>query len=288
MFLVARIAGTVTKENAAALALGVVGNSARSNYEVVIRRALELAESTAATTAWPDSTTLGNLPPDAMAEIAGELGIPGTALAQALAEQKAGANRPRTISDRLLGEASVSASHRCGFDESNAQQRMHGWLERGHGLRTRTAADGVVVGHRRRGAVGRMSNAVRKARGEGGLSSSREVRAAVVSLGENTTGLSVVADLSDQRTKSVVAGAFTTAGAASLSGVVLIFTPFAALGLPVAAAAGFLVARLSHRSTVRRFATEVELTVDAVAAGAEPSTAASAVADRLRSRRKLP
>ncbi len=254
----------------------------QSENRIVIRRALELADvpETAAGAVEPASLT--NLPTDAVHEIADELNIPKAALAQALAEHSAGVNAATSISERVLGPRFVSASHRSGFGEESTKKQLTLWLERGHGLRTRTTSGGIVVGHRRRGAVGRVSNTVRKARGEQGLSTSREVRAAVVSVGPDDTGLSVVADLADQRAKSVAAGAITSVGAAGVAGFALIFTPFAFIGLPVSAIAGLAVARLTHRSTVRRVATEVEMTVGAVASGQKPTGMVESVVNRLR------
>ncbi len=266
-----------------ALGLGSVGRSeAQSDYQLVIRRALELADVDETAGGPVEPVSLSNLPREAVQEIADELGIPQAALAQALAEHSAGVNQDSSLAERVLGARFVSASHRCGFEEENAKQRLYSWFERGHGLRTRTTAEGLVVGHRRRGAVGRVSNTVRKARGEQGLSTSREVRAAVVSVGSNNTGLSVVADVSDQRAKSVAAGAVTTAGAAGVASIVLLFTPVGLIGLPVSVIAGFTVARLTHRSTVRRVKAEVEMTVDAVASGQQPAGVVASVVNRLR------
>ncbi len=257
-------------------------SSPESDFQVVVRRALDLANVPTTAGGPVEPASLTNLPPETVREIAGELGIAESALAQALAEHFSGSNREVSLADRVLGPSRVSASHRCGFDEKATQEHIQVWLQRGHGLRTRTSPDGVVVGHRRRGAVGRLSNSVRKARGEQGLSTSREVRAAAVGVGEENTGLSVVADVTDQRAKSLVAGAVTTAGAASVSGLLLLVTSFAAVGLPVALAGGYAVARLTHRATVRRVATEVEITVDAIAVGEDPPNAITSVTNRFR------
>ncbi|MCP5033804.1 MAG: hypothetical protein GY939_18550 [Actinomycetia bacterium] len=252
---------------------------------VVLHRAIELSDSGVL-------VTNESFPMTSVEQVAAELQIPLTALAEALAEYRAGAlsvdadGAKRTLLDRLVGPAQVKVGHRTGMPEEVTTARLREWLKRRHRLRIRVNPQGVVIGVRRRGAVPLAVRRVRSATGRAGLSGVREVRGAVVAVEEGHTAFCVVADVSDVRARSVIVGsAMALGGVAVVSTAAVVTAPVTLVGVPVVVGAGWATSRLSHRHRLKRVTEEVEMTADEIAAGAEPPNLVSEIGSRLGSPR---
>jgi hypothetical protein len=254
--------------------------------EQVLRRAIELADQ--------PTLVVDRFPQSTVEEVAAELQVPVAAVADALAEYRAGgltvasgaeAGR-RSVLDRLVGPGHVMVRHRTGIPEEATVARLGEWLRRQHRMRIRVAGHGIVVGVRRRGVMPAALRGVRSAAGRGGLSGLREVRGAAVAVEEGSTSFCVVADVSEQRTRSVIVGsAVALGGAAVVSTAAVVSAPVTLVGVPVMVGAGWATSRLTHRYRLRRIAEEVEITADEVAAGAEPPSLMADLSNRFGSRR---
>lgn len=265
-----------------------------ADSEIVLRRAIELSGE--------NVVVAQRMPVATLEEVAAELDFPASAVADALAEYRAGAlvRNPesagggtelveprRTILDRLIGPGTVTVRHRTGLPEGDVAESLGRWLKRGHRLRVRINREGAVVGVRRRGVVPSMARSVRSATGTAGLAGVKEVRAAAVGAEEGSTSLCLVADVTDARTQSVVAGStVAVGGAVVVSAAAVVAGPVTLAGVPVAVGIGWVTSRLTHRRRVRRIAEEVEMTADNVAAGASPPTITDEIVDRLTPRRR--
>jgi len=265
-----------------------------ADSERVLRRAIELSvENVVVAEQFPVST---------LEQVAAELHVPITAVADALAEYRTGAldtaaldpsgaatSPRRGVLDRLIGPRLIKIRHRTKLSDQDAVENLSDWLKRRHRLRIRINPEGTVVGVRRRGVVPIVVRGVRSATGTAGLSGVKEVRAAAVTGEEGQTSLCLVVDLSDHRTQSVVAGSAVAAGGTLVvSAVAAVTAPVTLVGVPVAVGVGWITSRLSHRHRVRRVTEEAEMTADHVAAGSTPPTLTSEVAERLVGRRRRP
>ena len=143
-----------------------------------------------------------------------------------------------------------------------------------------------MIGVRRRGVVPVAIRRVRSATGRAGLSGVREVRGAVVGVDESHTAFCVVADVSDERTRSVLAGSTVALGGTFVVATVATFTaPVVLVGVPVFVGAGWFTSRFKYRYRLNRVAEEVEMTADEVAAGAVPPRLVDELGARLGSPR---
>lgn len=251
-----------------------------AHSDLVLHRAIELAHG--------PMVVAEQFPVANLQEVAAELHIPVPAVAEALAEYRAGGLEPssvgrsRTLLDRLVGPDQVKVGHRTGLGEQVALARLSDWLKRRHRLRIRINAQGAVVGVRRRGVVPAAMRRVRSATGTAGLSGVREVRGAAVSIDGDHTAICVVADVRELRTQSVVAGSvLALGGAVVISTAAVVTAPVTLVGVPVVVGAGWMTSRLTHRHQLRRITEEVEMTADGVAAGAEPPTLTREISERL-------
>ena len=149
-----------------------------ADVELVLHRAIALAsEPVLVAERFPQST---------VEEVAAELQVPVSAVADALAEYRAGglaaavgsegSGARRTVVDRLIGPRQVKVRHRTGLPEEATVARLGEWLRRYHRLRIRKTDGGIVVGVRQRGVLPGALRGVRSATGRAGLSGLREVR----------------------------------------------------------------------------------------------------------------
>ncbi len=221
-------------------------------------------------------------------QAAAELHVPVSAVAQALAEYRAGAldreepGRAGSLVERMIGPSTVLVGSRTGLSEGQVVQDLGQWLHRHHRLRIRVNPEGAVVAVRRRGLVPQALRQLRGAVGRAGLSGLREVRGAAVTTDEGQTMFCVVADVSEQRTHSVVAGsAIAFGGTVVVATAAAVTAPVALVGVPVAVGTGWVVTRVTHGRQIRRIREEVEITADNVAAGARPRGRVQEVVDRL-------
>ena len=233
----------------------------------IIRRAIELDRI-------EPSEDGGGLSQLQLAQIAGDLDISPAALNSALVEAKAGVDGRQGLVDRLVGPRHISAKRSASVDEEAITVRVLEWLEVTHGLRPRVTSDGVVVATKRRDLAGVVGTGIRRAQGFGGLSTADEIKAAVVTTGtdaQHESAVCLVADVGHSRSGAIVAGSAVAAGGSLVIGMVtLLVGPAAWVGVPLAAGAGALGARLVHRTTVRRVGESIDQTIDGVALGNEP------------------
>lgn len=267
------------------------------DVQLVLQRAVQLSDESL--------VVAEQFPVNSLEQVAAELHLPITALADALAEYRAGAiERPtvtsagetkppkRSVLDRLIGPRRVAVTNRTQLSEGDAVDQLSKSLRRQHRLRIRVNPQGAVIAVRRRGLVPVVSRSVRTATGRAGLAGVKEVRAAAVEADQGSTSLCVVADVSDQRIQSVVAGSAIAAGGTFVVGTVALVTaPVTLVAVPVALGAGWVTARLSHRYRVKHVIEEVEITADQVATGSPPPSRTVEVVEavgRLASRRRRP
>lgn len=256
-----------------------------AHTELILRRAIELSDQSV--------VVAERFPVTGLEEVAAELQMPAGAVAEALAEYRAGGlsvspgGRTASMIDRVVGPKQITVRSRTGLDEAEVRERLSQWLKRRHRLRIRINPEGTVVAIRRRGLLPGAMRQVRGATGSAGLSGLREVRGAAVAVEDGPTMICVVADLGEQRAQSVVAGtAIALGGAAVVSTAAAITAPVTLVGVPVAVGAGWFVTRFTHRRQVRRVQEEVEMTTDNVAAGARPLNRVQEMAERLTPRSK--
>ncbi|MGI9614776.1 MAG: hypothetical protein ACR2QO_17830 [Acidimicrobiales bacterium] len=264
---------------------------------LVLRRAVQLSDD--------DVVVTERFPVTSLEEAAAELQIPVAAVADALAEYRAGAieraadlgtddahSPKRGLLDRLIGPGRVAVSNRTTLSEGDTVDRLSRALRRQHRLRIRMNPEGAVVAVRRRGVVPVVTRSVRTATGRAGLAGVREVRAAAVEAADGSTSLCLVADVTDQRIQSVVAGSAVAAGGTFVVGTVALITaPVTLVGVPVALGVGWVTARFSHRYRVKHVAEEVEITADEVATGTPTPNRTIEVVEavgRLTNRRRRP
>ncbi|MEM7338967.1 MAG: hypothetical protein AAF467_09985 [Actinomycetota bacterium] len=248
-----------------------------SEAGAVLQRAIRLAEV--------DVDDAVELPVASLEQIAAELGIPLAALAEAMAEFRAGALDDATgvgetaagvgpkVLTVLVGPGQVAVRQRTGLTETETTERLQDWLKRRHRLRTRRDHRGAVVGVRRRGMLSSAARSVSTATGRAGLSGIKEVRGAAVGVDGGATAFVVVADVREQRARSLAMGSAVAAtGTAVAVTAAVVTAPVSAVGVPVAVGVGWLASRVAHGRSVRRVTEEVEITADEVAAGVRPPT----------------
>ncbi len=219
---------------------------------------------------------------DHLRDIAAEVGIPASALAQALAEQLAGAPTARgSVLDRLVGPTGLAESRVASGTGAEAHLHARRWLEVGHGLRVRVRDDGVIMASKRTDVVGKVVTGLRRARGREGLGRARSVLAATVEI-DDTPVVCVVVDAANKRSEALVVGSTLTGMGMSAVGAAALFTtPVVLVALPVVAGGGLLFCRNRYRSAVVRLAEDLEDTVRAIADGDRPPTLARSVLARL-------
>jgi len=256
---------------------------------MVLRRAVELDSTTAQEPAW-QGTLDEWLDRTALAEIASEVGVSAAAVAAAVAEAQAGALERPTVIDRIVGPRRVTANRAIAADDEQARERLLSWLSVAHGLRPRVRPDGVIIAHRRRDLAGKMGTGLRRFQGLGGLSSATTVQAAAVGADQvdqdpsDPGAICVVADVGSKRKEAIVGGSAVAAGMSVVVTMAAVFTgPVVLVGIPVAAGLGTVVARKTHRSTVRRMTESVDHTMDGVVQGEEPPHPLGGLVRRRRS-----
>ena len=263
---------------------GEAGEVDQAATEWVLRRAIELADD--------DVQVVACYPVASLDQVAAELQVPVSAVADALAEYRAGVGpHPlmgragpdgRTLLDVLVGPGQVLVRHHTGITEDAARRSLQSWLQRRHRLRSRVTREGTVVAVRRRGMVPTVTRSVRTITGSAGLSGVREVRGVAITAEPGHTSLCVVADVRDHRAQSAAAGTVVAlGGTAVLTTTAALIAPVTLVGLPVVVGAGWAVGRASHWYRVKRVTEEVEETADQVAAGASPSSLLDEIGSRL-------
>ena len=261
--------------------------------ERVLRRAVELAGHLP-TSPEPDT----RVPVDVLHQVADELAIPHAAVAQALAEERAAEQSPRTprgprrtATDRIFGPGEVQAVAGTRLPPDRAMVHLDQWLERRHHLRVRHPTADTVVAVRRQGLMPSVTHSVRTATGTAGLATAREVRAAVAGAepGAPESSVVLVADIRNRRARSVAAGSAVAAGTSAVVAVAALLTaPVTLVAVPAALGGGWAVARLSHHRAVKKVRIEVEITAEQVASGALPPTRIEQAVDKLGNRLARP
>ena len=232
----------------------------------ILRRAVQLERA---------EGPVGGLSHSALEEAAAELGVQPSALAMALAEWRIGVTGGRApLGQLLVGPNRITVIRSCSVSAAQASRLSGQWLERRHLLRLSEAGADVVVARRRRDPVATAGRAMRSMHGAGGLSKVREVRSAVGQLGDGPAALCLQADVSDSRAGAIATGcAIATVAVAGVGLGAVALSPLWLVAAPVALAAGVVVARRTHRRTVRRVQGCLEETSEAAARGNGPPSA---------------
>ena len=230
----------------------------REALERIIHRAAELHTK---------ARDIGDqLTPDEVLELGKEVGIPTRHLQQALLEERA---RGVTAGDqgmlvKLAGPKRLSAARTVPGQAVNVEIALSHWM---------TAEELLTV--KRRYPQGRsweaskdFLTALKRSLGVGGrryaLARAKEILGSVEQLEDRWCHVTLIADLSNTRTKRVAGGAaFLTSGAALTAIAVVLGVAAAVAVIPaVAGVAGGLAIARSHRSEVERVQVAMEQVLD--------------------------
>jgi hypothetical protein len=230
----------------------------REALERIIHRAAELHTK---------ARDIGDqLTPDEVLELGKEVGIPTRHLQQALLEERA---RGVTAGDqgmlvKLAGPKRLSAARTVPGRAANVETALSHWM---------TAEELLTV--KRRYPQGRSWEAskdflaaLKRSLGVGGrqyaLARAKEVLGRVEQLEDQWCHVTLIADLSNTRTKRVAGGAAFLASGATLTTIAVVLGVAAAVAVipAVAGVAGGLAIARSHRSQVERVQVAMEQVLD--------------------------
>ncbi|MEZ5270458.1 MAG: hypothetical protein R2789_18570 [Microthrixaceae bacterium] len=141
----------------------------RESAERVLRRAVELADAPGED---DDSFDL-----DVLVEAAGDLGVPGTAVHRAVAEEQAGllaGDSPRA--DRLVGPAAISAARVVELEARQAMDLTDEWLRRQWAFKRVRSGDTVADYRRRTDMAASMQRTARSMTGKDNADKIRKLR----------------------------------------------------------------------------------------------------------------
>jgi hypothetical protein len=241
----------------------------------VLRRASELSV---------DESEPDGIDPDALIEAADEAGIPVVAVRRALAIERLGPPPAGQVGDVVLGPPIVTVDAEVPGHATDAMARVDAWLVAGHHLRRERRREHRSEFARRTGLVGRTVRTVRSVTGEGQLGRLRRVVASAEDTGAGTCIVRIEADRSTERRTMASEGAAVTAvGALGLLVTGLLAGPVVLVAAPVVALAGVGVAARG-RGRADRVEHEVELVLDAVEQGSDPTRLATDVVRRVSGR----
>ena len=210
--------------------------------EAVVRRALELQAHEA------DSTSDPGVSDAELIRIGGELGIGPTHMRRALAEVSADATRPR--GGGILGSARATASRAVPGSAERVRQHIDSYLRDSQYLAVLRRLPDRAIYEKSKGfqvEMTRMMDATRdvvsgrkpKRIGAGfDLRTARTTEVSVSQLDENTSLVTLTADLGNQRTGYWVGIGASTGAVAATAGIVaavIVAPPAALVALPVLA-----------------------------------------------------
>lgn len=257
----------------------------RDAAERVLRRAVELGDQPGDA---DDSFDV-----EVLIEAAADLGVPGTAVQRALAEEQAGLLVGDVARlDRLVGPAAISAARVVDLDAAAALALTDEWLRRQWAFKRVRAGDTVAEYRRRTDMVASMQRTARSMSGKENAEKVRNLRVVVRDLPTDigSSGVAIVAVVVDLETSKAFAemGAGVVAGGGTLVSTVAAVTNDNAgllqalplLGVPVSAgmAVGVLIAR---RAWTGGIDVALEGLLDQVEVGEPPPTVIRGLTGRL-------
>lgn len=248
----------------------------RDAAERVLRRAVELGDQPGDA---DDSFDV-----EVLIEAAADLGVPGTAVQRALAEEQAGllvGNVARL--DRLVGPAAISVARVVDLDTAAALALTDEWLRRQWAFKRVRAGDTVAEYRRRTDMVASMQRTARSMSGKENADKIRNLSVVVREVRSSTSIVALVVDLEASRSFAAM-GAGVIAGGGTLMSVIPAVGGIwqALLGIPASLAmgAGVLVTR---RTWTGGIDLAMEGLLDRVEAGESPPTVIGGLTGRLRS-----
>lgn len=240
----------------------------------ILRRASELHEEAAALD--------GGIDEVALIAAAEEAGLSSTAVREALAIERLGAEPERSSLDRMVGPKTIWADRvvPAGIDE--AMRRLDMWLVAGHHLRRERGSDDSGEWAKRSDLAASVQRALRGLSGEARLGECRLVRARAVRIDELRTIVRVTIDR--EITTTVATAGMGIVGGAGVVGAIagaVFVAPAVAVLAPVALVGSAIIARGTKRSS-NQVERELVRLLDQVVAGEVPPS----IAGQFRRRRR--
>ena len=251
----------------------------RDAAERVLRRAVELGDQPGDA---DDSFDV-----EVLIEAAADLGVPGTAVQRALAEEQAGllAGDEARL-DRLVGPAAISVARVVDLDAAAALALTDEWLRRQWAFKRVRGGDTVSEYRRRTDMVASMQRTARSMSGKENADKIRNLRVVVREVRPSTSIVALVVDLEASRSFAEM-GAGVIAGGGTLMSTIATWSldPVALwplLGIPTSMAmgVGLLVSRKAWTGGIDL---AMEGLLDRVDAGESPPTVIGGLTGRLRS-----
>jgi hypothetical protein len=248
----------------------------RDAAERVLRRAVELGDQPGD---GDDSFDV-----EVLIEAAADLGVPGTAVQRALAEEQAGLLAGDVARlDRLVGPAAVSVARVVDLDAAAALALTDEWLRRQWAFKRVRAGDTVAEYRRRTDMVASMQRTARSMSGKENADKIRNLRVVVREVRPSASIVALVVDLEASRSFAEM-GAGVIAGGGTLMSVIPAVGGIwqALLGIPVSMAMGVGVL-VTRRTWTGGIDLAMEGLLDRVEAGDPPPTVIGGLTGRLRS-----
>ncbi len=234
---------------------------------------------------------------------AGDLGVPGTAVQRAIAEEQAGllAGEPNLL-DRWVGPAAISAARVVALDRVAALSLTDQWLRSQWAFKRVRGTESVAEYRRRTDMVASMQRTARSMSGKDNADKVRNLRVVVHDLptvagadaDADATGSTIVAvlvDLESSRVFAEMGGGVVAGGGTFLSAIATVANvandaaglvqALPLLGIPVSAGMGLGVLA-TRKAWTRGIDVALEGLLDHVEAGEPPPTVLRGLTDRLR------
>lgn len=236
----------------------------REAAERVLRRAVELGEQPGD---GDDSFDV-----EALIDAVAELGVPGTAVQRALAEEHAGLLSSEVSRlDRLAGPAAISVARVVDLDGMEALALTDEWLRRQWAFKRVRAGDAVAEYRRRTDMVASMQRTARSMSGRENADKIHKLRVIVRDAGPSTAVVALVVDLEASRSFAEMGAGLVAAGGTLMSVVPVVgdWNALPIFGIPASAAmaVGVLVAR---RAWTGGIDVALEGLLDHIEAGEQP------------------
>ena len=255
----------------------------RESAERVLRRAVELADAPGED---DDSFDL-----DVLVEAAGDLGVPGTAVHRAVAEEQAGllaGDSPRA--DRLVGPAAISAARVVELEARQAMDLTDEWLRRQWAFKRVRSGDTVADYRRRTDMAASMQRTARSMTGKDNADKIRKLCVVVSQLGPGGSDgepassiVAVVVDLEASRSFAEMGAGAVTGGGSLMSVISALSMNVWGLWLGIPASAAMGVGVLATRKAwTGGIDVALEGLLDRVEVGEPPPTVIGGISGRLR------
>lgn len=251
----------------------------RDAAERVLRRAVELGDQPGDA---DDSFDV-----EVLIEAAADLGVPGTAVQRALAEEQAGLLLGDVARlDRLVGPATISVARVVDMHGAGALALTDEWLRRQWAFKRVRASDTVAEYRRRTDMVASMQRAARSVSGKENADKIRNLRVVVREVRPCASIVALVVDLETSRSFAEMGAGVIAGGGTLMSAIAtwsldwLALWPLLGIPTSLAMGAGVLVTRKAWTGGI---ALAMEGLLDRVENGESPPTVIGGLTGRLRS-----